>query len=182
VGIGLILGSTFFIWIIFSLTVDRLMNRRAQLALGQPGYFIATSAMRVLGGCMTCASSANGALVVLPRGRPLCRELGCAPDIRRWHGVEPGVVALECGVVLRGEYVGLGVGRQQLWLMIEIAPEYVGQNSRLARAKSGCSRHTASMTLDGVTMASLAMPRKTNFRCCRTLRGRDLLDAPGRGP
>ena len=57
VGIGLILGSTFFIWMIFSLTVDRIIKRRVQLALGRrtyahrdhvivcglgrPGYFIA---------------------------------------------------------------------------------------------------------------------------------------------
>jgi voltage-gated potassium channel Kch len=38
VGIALILGSTFFIWTIFSLTVDRLLKRREQLALGQRVY------------------------------------------------------------------------------------------------------------------------------------------------
>ncbi len=38
VGIGLILGSTVFIWMIFSLTVDRLIKRRDQLALGRKKY------------------------------------------------------------------------------------------------------------------------------------------------
>ena len=38
VGILLILGSTCFIWTIFSLTVDRLLKRREQLALGQRTY------------------------------------------------------------------------------------------------------------------------------------------------
>lgn len=38
VGIGLILGSTFFIWMIFSLTVDRIIKRRVQLALGRRTY------------------------------------------------------------------------------------------------------------------------------------------------
>ncbi len=38
VGIGLILGSTVFIWMIFSLTVDRIIKRRAQLALGRRTY------------------------------------------------------------------------------------------------------------------------------------------------
>ena len=37
-GIGLILGSTFFIWMIFSLTVDRIIKRRVQLALGRRTY------------------------------------------------------------------------------------------------------------------------------------------------
>lgn len=37
-GIGLILGSTFFIWMIFSLTVDRIIKRRGQLALGRRVY------------------------------------------------------------------------------------------------------------------------------------------------
>ena len=37
-GIGLILGSTFFIWMIFSLTVDRIIKRRVQLALGRKKY------------------------------------------------------------------------------------------------------------------------------------------------
>jgi len=38
VGIGLILGSTFFIWMIFSLTVDRIIKRRTQMALGRRTY------------------------------------------------------------------------------------------------------------------------------------------------
>lgn len=38
VGIGLILGSTCFIWMIFSLTVDRIIKRRVQLALGRRDY------------------------------------------------------------------------------------------------------------------------------------------------
>ena len=38
VGIGLILGSTCFIWMIFSLTVDRIIKRRVQLALGRRTY------------------------------------------------------------------------------------------------------------------------------------------------
>jgi Trk K+ transport system NAD-binding subunit len=38
VGIALILGSTFFIWMIFSLTVDRIIKRRVQLALGRKRY------------------------------------------------------------------------------------------------------------------------------------------------
>ncbi len=38
VGIGLILGSTCFIWMIFSLTVDRIIKRRVQLALGRRQY------------------------------------------------------------------------------------------------------------------------------------------------
>ena len=38
VGIGLILGSTFFIWVIFSLTVDRIIKRRVQRALGRRKY------------------------------------------------------------------------------------------------------------------------------------------------
>jgi hypothetical protein len=37
-GIVLILASTFFIWMIFSLTVDRVVKRRAQLALGRRRY------------------------------------------------------------------------------------------------------------------------------------------------
>jgi voltage-gated potassium channel Kch len=37
-GILLILASTFFIWMIFSLTVDRVVKRRAQLALGRRRY------------------------------------------------------------------------------------------------------------------------------------------------
>ncbi len=37
-GIGLILGSTCFIWMIFSLTVDRIIKRRVQLALGRRTY------------------------------------------------------------------------------------------------------------------------------------------------
>jgi hypothetical protein len=36
--IGLILGSTFFIWMIFSLTVDRIIKKRVQLALGRRRY------------------------------------------------------------------------------------------------------------------------------------------------
>ena len=38
VAILLILSSTFFIWILFSLTVDRLIKKRVQLALGQKKY------------------------------------------------------------------------------------------------------------------------------------------------
>lgn len=38
VGIALILGSTCFIWMIFSLTVDRIIKRRVQLALGRRRY------------------------------------------------------------------------------------------------------------------------------------------------
>jgi voltage-gated potassium channel Kch len=38
VGIGLILSSTVFIWTIFSLTVDRIIKRRVQLALGRRKY------------------------------------------------------------------------------------------------------------------------------------------------
>ena len=38
VGIATILGSTFFIWMIFSLTVDRIIKRRVQLALGRRRY------------------------------------------------------------------------------------------------------------------------------------------------
>ena len=37
-GIGLILSSTAFIWTIFSLTVDRIIKRRVQLALGRRKY------------------------------------------------------------------------------------------------------------------------------------------------
>ncbi|MES2178193.1 MAG: NAD-binding protein [Gemmatimonadota bacterium] len=37
-GIALILGSTFFIWMIFSLTVDSIIKRRVQLALGRKRY------------------------------------------------------------------------------------------------------------------------------------------------
>jgi TrkA-N domain/Ion channel len=37
-GIALILGSTCFIWMIFSLTVDRIIKRRVQLALGRRTY------------------------------------------------------------------------------------------------------------------------------------------------
>jgi Trk K+ transport system NAD-binding subunit len=38
VGIALILGSTCFIWMIFSLTIDRIIKRRVQLALGRKRY------------------------------------------------------------------------------------------------------------------------------------------------
>ena len=38
VGIGLILASTCFIWMIFSLTVDGIIKRRVQLALGRRRY------------------------------------------------------------------------------------------------------------------------------------------------
>ncbi len=38
VGIGLILGSTIFIWMIFSLTVDRIIKQRVQYALGRKKY------------------------------------------------------------------------------------------------------------------------------------------------
>ena len=38
VGIGLILTSTCFIWMIFSLTVDNIIKRRVQLALGRKRY------------------------------------------------------------------------------------------------------------------------------------------------
>ncbi len=38
VGIGLILASTCFIWMIFSLTVDAIIKRRVQLALGRKSY------------------------------------------------------------------------------------------------------------------------------------------------
>lgn len=38
VAVGLILGSTFFIWMIFSLTVDRLIKKRVQLSLGRKKY------------------------------------------------------------------------------------------------------------------------------------------------
>ncbi len=38
VGISLILGSTIFIWMIFSLTVDRIIKRRDQHALGRKKY------------------------------------------------------------------------------------------------------------------------------------------------
>ncbi|MEO7455041.1 MAG: potassium channel family protein, partial [Gemmatimonadaceae bacterium] len=38
VGIALILSSTAFIWMIFSLTVDRLIRRRAELSLGRKKY------------------------------------------------------------------------------------------------------------------------------------------------
>ncbi|MDB4907751.1 MAG: hypothetical protein JWO05_2535 [Gemmatimonadetes bacterium] len=38
VGIALILGSTFFIWMIFSLTVDAIIKKRVQLALGRRRY------------------------------------------------------------------------------------------------------------------------------------------------
>ncbi|MDB4879479.1 MAG: hypothetical protein JWL60_925 [Gemmatimonadetes bacterium] len=37
-GIALILASTFFIWMIFSLTVDQVLKRRAQRALGRRRY------------------------------------------------------------------------------------------------------------------------------------------------
>jgi hypothetical protein len=67
VGIGLIIGSTFFIWMIFSLTVDRIIKRRVQLALGRRkyahrghvivcglgrlGYFIAEGCWRAANAC-----------------------------------------------------------------------------------------------------------------------------------
>ncbi len=38
VGIGLIIASTVFIWMIFSLTVDNIIKRRVQLALGRKRY------------------------------------------------------------------------------------------------------------------------------------------------
>ena len=38
VGILLLLGSTGFIWMIFSLTIDRIIRRRVQLALGRKRY------------------------------------------------------------------------------------------------------------------------------------------------
>ncbi|MEO6525921.1 MAG: NAD-binding protein [Gemmatimonadaceae bacterium] len=38
VGIALLLGSTGFIWMIFSLTIDRIIKRRVQLALGRKRY------------------------------------------------------------------------------------------------------------------------------------------------
>lgn len=38
VGIVLILSSTFFIWMIFSLTIDRIIKKRVQLALGRKRY------------------------------------------------------------------------------------------------------------------------------------------------
>ena len=38
VGVALILSSTAFIWMIFSLTVDRIIRRRAQLSLGRKKY------------------------------------------------------------------------------------------------------------------------------------------------
>lgn len=38
VGIGLILASTVFIWMIFSLTIDAIIKRRVQLALGRKRY------------------------------------------------------------------------------------------------------------------------------------------------
>lgn len=38
VGIGLIISSTFFIWIVFSLTIDRIIKKRSQLALGRKKY------------------------------------------------------------------------------------------------------------------------------------------------
>ena len=38
VGIGLIVGSTAFIWVIFSLTVDNIIKKRVQLALGRRKY------------------------------------------------------------------------------------------------------------------------------------------------
>jgi voltage-gated potassium channel Kch len=38
VGIGMIIGSTCFIWMIFSLTVDHIIKRRVQLALGRRVY------------------------------------------------------------------------------------------------------------------------------------------------
>jgi voltage-gated potassium channel Kch len=37
-GILLIVASTFFVWIIFSLTVDRIIKRRVQIALGRRRY------------------------------------------------------------------------------------------------------------------------------------------------
>jgi Trk K+ transport system NAD-binding subunit len=36
--IVLIVGSTFFVWLIFSLTVDRIIKRRVQIALGRKRY------------------------------------------------------------------------------------------------------------------------------------------------
>lgn len=38
IGIMLILSSTFFIWMIFSLTIDRVVKKRAQLLLGRKKY------------------------------------------------------------------------------------------------------------------------------------------------
>jgi voltage-gated potassium channel Kch len=38
IGVALILGSTFFIWMIFSLTIDRIIKKRVQLALGRRKY------------------------------------------------------------------------------------------------------------------------------------------------
>ncbi len=38
VDVGLILGSTLFIWLIFSLTVDSLIKKREQLAMGRKHY------------------------------------------------------------------------------------------------------------------------------------------------
>jgi Trk K+ transport system NAD-binding subunit len=38
VGISLILSSTFFIWMIFSLTIDRILKKRVALALGRKKY------------------------------------------------------------------------------------------------------------------------------------------------
>ena len=39
INITLILSSTLFIWLIFSLTVDRIIKKRTQLALGRKKYF-----------------------------------------------------------------------------------------------------------------------------------------------
>lgn len=38
IGIALILGSTIFIWLIFSLTIDRIIRRRVQRSLGRKRY------------------------------------------------------------------------------------------------------------------------------------------------
>jgi len=40
VGITLILSSTFFIWMIFSLTIDRILKKRIMLALGRKKYHL----------------------------------------------------------------------------------------------------------------------------------------------
>jgi voltage-gated potassium channel Kch len=124
-GVVLILASTFFIWMIFSLTVDRIIKRRAQLALGRRrypdsghvilcglgrlGYFIADGLLRAGERLIIVERNEDASAVELFRSRGADVYIGDARLPRVLHDI--GVTrAKALYSVIDADYVNLEVG------------------------------------------------------------------------
>lgn len=125
VAIGLILSSTFFIWMIFSLTIDRIIKKRVQLALGRKqyhyknhvilcglgklGYFIAEELLRRGEKFIIVESKEDSPNIEYFRNKGIDIYIGNAsyPDVLRSVGVTESKAVIS---VINNDYVNLEIG------------------------------------------------------------------------